>query len=284
MNTYGLQVVPIPTNRPIVRADEADLIYKTEVAKFDAVVEDLAERYEKGQPVLVGTISVEKSEYLSKQLQMRGIPHEVLNAKQHTREAGIVAQAGRLRQRHRRHQHGRPRRRHHPRRQPRGPRPPGGPARGLLARHALEEWNLPSSLAEMGEEYGDQRAKAQARYAELIEQFTDECRVRGRQGARARRPVRARHRAPREPAHRQPAPRPFRPPGRSRRQPLLPQPRRRADAVVRHRRDAVGDGQGPARRRADRGPHGHARPSSGPRTPSSSATPRSARTCSSTTR
>ena len=74
MNTYGLQVVPIPTNRPIVRADEADLIYKTEVAKFDAVVEDLAERYEKGQPVLVGTISVEKSEYLSKQLQQAGRP------------------------------------------------------------------------------------------------------------------------------------------------------------------------------------------------------------------
>src|SRR4029078_1211875 len=96
MNTYGLQVVPIPTNRPVVRADEADLIYKSEVAKVDAVVEDLAERFEKGQPVLVGTISVEKSEYLSKQLQLRGIPHEVLNGKQHTREAGIVAQAGRL--------------------------------------------------------------------------------------------------------------------------------------------------------------------------------------------
>src|SRR2546423_735786 len=77
MNTYGLNVVPIPTNRPVVRSDDADLIYKTEVAKFDAVVEDLAERYETGQPVLVGTISVEQSEYLSKQLQMRGIPHEV---------------------------------------------------------------------------------------------------------------------------------------------------------------------------------------------------------------
>src|SRR4029078_10723646 len=96
MNTYGLQVVPIPTNRPVVRADEADLIYKSEVAKFDAVVDDLAERVERGQPVLVGTISVEKSEYLSKQLAQRGIPHEVLNAKQHTREANIVAQAGRL--------------------------------------------------------------------------------------------------------------------------------------------------------------------------------------------
>jgi preprotein translocase subunit SecA len=96
MGTYALQVVPVPTNKPPVRIDQADLIYKTEEAKFDAVVEDLVERYEKGQPVLVGTISVEKSEYLSKQLGKRGIPHEVLNAKQHTREAQIVAQAGRL--------------------------------------------------------------------------------------------------------------------------------------------------------------------------------------------
>ena len=94
--TYDLQVVPIPTHRPMVRVDQADLIYKTEDAKFDAVVEDIAERYETGQPVLVGTISVEKSEKLSRLLDKRGIPHEVLNAKQHTREAEIVAQAGRL--------------------------------------------------------------------------------------------------------------------------------------------------------------------------------------------
>ena len=96
MGTYGLNVVPIPTHRPVVRLDGGDLIYKTEQAKFGAVVDDLAERYEKGQPVLVGTISVEKSEFLSRQLTKRGIPHEVLNAKQHTREALIVTQAGRL--------------------------------------------------------------------------------------------------------------------------------------------------------------------------------------------
>ena len=95
-DTYDLQVVPIPTHRPMVRVDQADLIYKTEDAKFDAVVDDIAERYETGQPVLVGTISVEKSEKLSRLLEKRGIPHEVLNAKQHTREAEIVAQAGRL--------------------------------------------------------------------------------------------------------------------------------------------------------------------------------------------
>jgi preprotein translocase subunit SecA len=96
MNTYGLAVVPIPTNRPTARLDQPDLIYKGEVGKFGAVVDDIAERYERGQPVLVGTISVEKSEYLSRLLTKRGIDHEVLNAKQHTREAEIVAQAGRL--------------------------------------------------------------------------------------------------------------------------------------------------------------------------------------------
>ena len=95
-STYNLPVVPIPTNMPMVRADEQDLIYKSEQAKFDAVAEDIVERNTKGQPVLVGTASVEKSEVLSGMLERRGIPHHVLNAKQHTREAQIVAQAGRL--------------------------------------------------------------------------------------------------------------------------------------------------------------------------------------------
>ncbi|GHE53104.1 MULTISPECIES: preprotein translocase subunit SecA [Streptomyces] len=92
---YKLGVVPIPTNRPMVRKDQSDLIYRTEVAKFEAVVDDIAEKHEKGQPILVGTTSVEKSEYLSQQLSKRGIQHEVLNAKHHEREASIVAQAGR---------------------------------------------------------------------------------------------------------------------------------------------------------------------------------------------
>ncbi|MFF1559208.1 preprotein translocase subunit SecA [Streptomyces sp. NPDC058279] len=92
---YKLGVVPIPTNRAMVRKDQPDLIYRTEVAKFAAVVDDIAEKHEKGQPILVGTTSVEKSEYLSQQLSKRGVPHEVLNAKQHEREASIVAQAGR---------------------------------------------------------------------------------------------------------------------------------------------------------------------------------------------
>lgn len=92
---YKLGVVPIPTNRPMVRADQSDLIYRTEVAKFAAVVDDIAEKHEQGQPILVGTTSVEKSEYLSQQLSKRGVQHEVLNAKQHDREAPIIAQAGR---------------------------------------------------------------------------------------------------------------------------------------------------------------------------------------------
>ena len=95
-STYGLEVAPIPTNKPMVRLDQADLIYKTEDAKFDACVEDITERVETGQPVLVGTVSVEKSEKLSRLLDKRGVRHEVLNAKQHTREAEIVTQAGRL--------------------------------------------------------------------------------------------------------------------------------------------------------------------------------------------
>lgn len=93
--TYKLGVVPIPTNRPMIREDRSDVIYKTETAKFDAVVDDIAERHENGQPVLVGTASVEKSEVLAKFLLRRGIPHEVLNAKNHAREAAIIAMAGR---------------------------------------------------------------------------------------------------------------------------------------------------------------------------------------------
>jgi len=93
--TYKLGVVPIQTNQPMVRIDQPDLVYKSETGKYDAVVADLVERHAKGQPVLVGTTSVEKSEHLSQLLRKQGVPHEVLNAKQHAREASIVAQAGR---------------------------------------------------------------------------------------------------------------------------------------------------------------------------------------------
>jgi preprotein translocase subunit SecA len=94
--TYKLGVIPIPTNRPMVRIDQPDLIFKNEEVKFNMVVEDIVARHATGQPVLVGTNSVEKSEYLSKLLAKAGVRHEVLNAKNHAREAHIVAQAGRL--------------------------------------------------------------------------------------------------------------------------------------------------------------------------------------------
>jgi len=91
---YGMDVVVIPTHRPMVRDDKPDIIYRSEAGKFQAVVEDIAERYRTGQPVLVGTISIEKSELLSDLLKKRGIPHQVLNAKHHEKEAQIIAGAG----------------------------------------------------------------------------------------------------------------------------------------------------------------------------------------------
>ncbi|WP_172192271.1 preprotein translocase subunit SecA [Actinomyces faecalis] len=93
--TYKIGVVPIPTNKPMIRADQPDLVYKSVRSKLQAVVDDIEERHGAGQPVLVGTTSVEKSEQLSQMLTRRGIPHEVLNAKQHAREAAVVAMAGR---------------------------------------------------------------------------------------------------------------------------------------------------------------------------------------------
>jgi preprotein translocase subunit SecA len=179
MNTYGLNVVPIPTNRPVQRVDQADLIYKSEPAKWAAVVEDIVERYEVGQPVLVGTISVEKSEHLSRELQKRGIPHEVLNAKQHTREAGIIAQAGR-------------------------PHAvtvatnmagrgvdillggnPEGLARqevlreGFPAEALVEEYALPAPLELLPDDYRKVRMEALARYQELLDKFTEETKADG---------------------------------------------------------------------------------------------------------
>ena len=241
MNTYDLQVVPIPTNRPMVRADEADLIYKTEVAKFDAVVDDLVERYETGP-------AGARRHHLGGEVRVPLQPARASGASP-TRCSTPSSTPGRrdrrpgrpARRRHRRHQHGRSRRRHPPRRQPRGPGPPGGAAaRASRPRRWSTSSTCRSRSPSCPRSTRRLRSEAQARYDELLEQFSDECRGRGRQGPRARRPVRARHRAPREPPHRQPAPRPLRPPGRPRREPLLPVPRRRADAPVRHRRHAAG--------------------------------------------
>ena len=179
MNTYGLGVVPIPTNRDVARLDQADLIYKSEVGKFGAVIDDIVERHASGQPVLVGTVSVEKSELLSKMMRDRGIDHEVLNAKQHTREAEIVAQAGRL-----------------------GSITVatnmagrgvdillGGNAELLARREVLKEgfdegllvddFALSQPLDQMPEEFREQRVAAFERYEHHLNRFANECAVEG---------------------------------------------------------------------------------------------------------
>jgi preprotein translocase subunit SecA len=179
MNTYGLGVVPIPTNKPQARIDAPDLIFKGETGKFNSIIDDIEQRNAVGQPVLVGTISVEKSEHLARMMKQRGIPHEVLNAKQHTREAEIVAQAGRL----------------------------GAvtvatnmAGRGvdiilggnpeLMARAEVlkegfghdvmvDDFALPLPLAEMPDDFKEARKKAFARYDELVAEFTVVCREEG---------------------------------------------------------------------------------------------------------
>jgi len=181
VNTYSLQVVPIPTNKPVLRTDHPDLIYKSEIAKFNAVVEDIAERVGRGQPVLVGTISVEKSEYLSRLLHKRGIQHEVLNAKQHSREAIIVSQAGR-----------------------RGSVTvatnmagrgvdillggnPEGMARqkvlsqGVVPELLVDEFALPVALDQMPEDYQTQRAEALQQYEKELLKFKEICKAEGDQ-------------------------------------------------------------------------------------------------------
>ena len=264
MNTYELGVVPIPTNKPLARVDQADLIFKGEDGKFDAVVEDIAERFETGQPVLVGTVSVEKSELLSRKLSQRGIQHEVLNAKQHSREAEIVAQAGRL----------------HAvtvatNMAGRGVDillggNPDGLARadvlkdGHTAEVMVDIFSLPVPLEQMPEDFQEARAKAMARYDQLVAEYRRQCAAEGDRDPRARRAVRHRLGTPRVPSYRQPATWPLGSSGRSRREPLLSQPRRRADAVVRHGRAVVRDEQGPARRRGHRGQDGHQGHRAGP--------------------
>ena len=109
---YKMNVVAIPTNMPVRRSDDDDEFYKNQEDKFAAIVEAIKEKQEIGQPILVGTVSIEKSELLSEYLKKAKIRHEVLNAREHEREAHIVAQAGRHRLGHDRHQHGRPRHRH----------------------------------------------------------------------------------------------------------------------------------------------------------------------------
>ena len=168
---YNLHVVEIPTNVAVQRNDENDFIFKTKEAKWEAVAEDIVERHEKGQPVLVGTIAVETSEYLSELLKRRGIPHNVLNAKEHERESEIIKDAG---------------------------------EKGAVT--------IATNMAGRGVDI----------------KVDDEV-------SRARRPLRARHRASRVPPDRQPAARPLRPPGRPGRDPLLPLRAGRPRAPLRRR-------------------------------------------------
>ncbi len=179
MNTYELGVVPIPTNKPIIRADEADLIYKTEESKFDAIIDDIEVRHQQGQPILVGTASVGRSELLGRLLDKRGIPCEVLNAKQHTREAEIVTQAGRL-----------------------GAVTVatnmagrgvdillGGNPEGLARSEVLkqgfdaellkDDFEFSTPVSEMPEEFQVERKKALALYDEMLAKFSAECRAEG---------------------------------------------------------------------------------------------------------
>ena len=155
--TYGLQVAQIPTNKPVVRADQADLIFKSEDGKFDAVADDIEERSRTGQPVLVGTVSVEKSEKLSRTLEKRGIKHTVLNAKQHTKEGHVVAQAGRL--------HG------------------VTVATNMAGRGVdIKLGGDPEGLAERdcrGEQLEPGTEEWDERYAELLEKHTEQCNIEG---------------------------------------------------------------------------------------------------------
>ena len=109
---YGLETVVIPANRPSKRDDQLDRVYKTTPEKYAAAIQDIRECHERGQPVLVGTSSIENSEIIAELLVKEKLPHEVLNAKQHAREADIIVQAGRPVGHHDRHQHGWPRNRH----------------------------------------------------------------------------------------------------------------------------------------------------------------------------
>ena len=215
MKIYKMPVVEIPTNQPMVRADHNDQIFKTKDGKWKAVLEEIVARHEKGQPILVGTVSVEVSEMISEELKRHGIEHAVLNAKpEHAeREGERIAQAGRK----------------------------GAVmiATNMAGRGVdIKLGGDPEQLAiARAEEAGDHARRRGLRGGAGREgrRAGAAVRGRGRGGARARRPLHLRHRAPRVAPHRQPAARPLRPPGRPRRVALLPLRRRRRDPPLRRR-------------------------------------------------
>ncbi len=238
---YKLGVVPIPTNVPMIRADQPDLVYRTEEAKYDAVVADIEERHRAGQPILVGTVSVEKSVHLSDKLRKRGIPHSVLNAKYHADEAKIVALAG-----HKgavtvaTNMAGR------------GTDIMLGGSVEFLADEELRKKGL--------EPTGETAGRVRSGLARHGGAGQGAGRRRARRGQGCRRPLRRGHRASRVAPDRQPAARPLRPPGRPGRVAVLPLARGRADAAVQVRlgRPHPPGAEDP-RRRPDREQAGHRR-------------------------
>ena len=228
---YDLGVVQVPTNQPMVRADKNDQVYKTRDGKWHAVVSEIKERHAKGQPVLVGTISVEVSELLGQQLERKRHPaHRAEREARIRREGRRDHRRGRRpRRRHDRDQHGRPRRRHQARRQPRAPHAP----RVHQARPEAARPRLGADLrADPPQDGGEGRRRPRRRHG-------------------GRRALHRRHRAPRVAPHRQPASRPRRPPGRPRRVALLPLRRGRPRAPLRRRPD-LQDPRPPRRRRRRR--------------------------------
>ena len=195
---YGLEVVVIPTHKPMIRTDKSDLVFLSEHDKFQAILEDIQECVKRGQPVLVGTTSIETSERLAKLLQGAKIPHEVLNAKQHEREAHIVAEAGR----------------------------PGAITIATNMAGRGTDIVLGRQSADADRRHREsQRGGAEANSRRLAQT--------ARAGAGLGRPAHRRHRAPRVAAHRQSIARPLRPSGRSGFQPLLSVSRRQFDAHIR---------------------------------------------------
>ena len=193
---YKLGVVEVPTNMPVIREDHDDQVFRTAREKYAAIVEEIERANKAGQPILVGTTSIEKSENLSEMLKKAEVPHNVLNARYHEQEAGIIAEAG----------------------------VPGAVtiATNMAGRGTDIQLggNVEMRVVEELEAAEAGRRARRSRRAPPPGRGRD--RRRQGQGARRRRPLRARHRAPREPAHRQPAARPLRPPGRPGAHQLLP--------------------------------------------------------------
>ena len=238
---YNLDIIEIPTNKPVIRIDNPDVVYKNEAGKLRAIIEQIRVCHEKGQPVLVGTVSIEKSEQLSKLLRKSGIPHNVLNAKHHEKEAEIVAQAGKFGAVTIATNMAIPRHGHHARRQ-RGVSGQGGPAQRPASRRRLSP-RLPAMPRP--------RMKRSSRPAPCLPSAWPSIKralMKRRTACAAAWPVYHRHRAARVPPHRQPAARPLRPSGRPRREPLLHRAHGRRHASVRLRAHAEHDGDAARRR------------------------------------